>query len=59
MRAVAVKAEFQGGIYEVPYAYWGANNTRPQDIITEVNKSGIAKAGLSVRQMAHYGSGPF
>lgn len=53
-----IKVNGYGSTYEVAYANWGSNNRRPQDILVEMNKSGIAKAGLRVRTNAHYGSGP-
>ncbi len=53
-----VKVTTNGVEQDIPYAVWGSGNNRPQLIVAEVNKSGIAKAGLTVRRKAHYGSGP-
>lgn len=44
---------------QVPYAPWGSNNLRPDDIATEMRLSGIGMAGLEVRKAAHYSNGPF
>jgi len=53
-----VKVRGYTALDQVQFANWGSNNRRPQDIITEMDKSGIAKAGLRVRMNAHYGDGP-
>ncbi len=53
-----VKVNVYGSEQSIAYAPWGSDNKRPQNIIAEMNKSGVGKAGLSVRRKAHYGSGP-
>ena len=53
-----VQVDMHGTELSIPYAPWGGSNDRPQLIVAEMNKSGIAKAGLTVRRKAHYGSGP-
>lgn len=56
--APVVQVHSYGAERSIPYALWGGNNLRPDDIIAEANKSGILKAGLSTRRDAHYGAGP-
>ena len=53
-----VKVSGYGAIADVPIANWGGNNRLPQDMLKEMDKSGIGKAGLRVRMNAHYGDGP-
>lgn len=57
--APVAKVNFSGSLYNVPFAPWGANNLRPDDIAAETKLSGIALAGLDVRKNAHYSDGPF
>lgn len=47
-----------GAERNVSFATWGSNNRYPTDIMAEVNKNGILKAGISTRRDAHYGTGP-
>lgn len=53
-----VKVTYEGSELQVRYALWGSNNQRPQDIIAEMNKNGVAKAGLRIRSKSHFGAGP-
>lgn len=53
-----VMVKVYGSMREIAYALWGPNNYLPTDILSEADKSGILKAGLSTRRDAHYGAGP-
>lgn len=39
------------------YAFWGDNNTYPQEFVKKLNKTGAAIGGLDVLVSAHYGMG--
>lgn len=52
------KPQSEGVELEVPYAHWGTNNLFPQNVITEMDKSGVGKAGLRIRAKSHFGGGP-
>jgi len=42
-----------------PWAYWGAENDRPQKIVDENMQDGTSAGAIRFKILAHYGAGPY